>query len=105
MVLPRPDGRLPAFWEEHRQAPFPGRFRGVSIAGVELTLLDSYMAGLALRELSGGLDDDDIPTLWACIADLDKVLPVIADDYCRSYYARLRVIAGLIAPGYLPSAS
>ncbi|MFJ9721502.1 hypothetical protein ACIRP3_02025 [Streptomyces sp. NPDC101209] len=104
MVLPQLDSRLPPLWEEHRQAPFPGRFRGVSIAGVELVLLDSYVAGLALRELSGGLDDDDIPTLWMCITDLEKVLPLIADDYCRSYYARLRVITDIIAPGYLPSA-
>ncbi|MFF8355376.1 hypothetical protein ACF063_18130 [Streptomyces chartreusis] len=98
------DVRLPPLWEEHRQAPFPGRFRGVNIAGVELILLDSYVAGLALSELSGGLDDDDIPTLWACITDLDKILPLIGDEYCRSYYARLRAIAGYIAQGYLPSA-
>ncbi|MEV6105151.1 hypothetical protein AB0M28_10605 [Streptomyces sp. NPDC051940] len=97
--------RLRPLWEEHRQAPFPGRFRGVDIAGVELVLLDSGVAGLVMGELSGGLNGDEVATLWACITDLDKILPLIDDEYCRNYYARLRILAGLVAPGYMPRAT
>ncbi|MDG4859055.1 hypothetical protein P8605_12970 [Streptomyces sp. T-3] len=104
MGNPDVNDRLRPLWEEHRQAPFPGRFRGVNLAGVELVLLDSGVAGLVMEELGGGLNDDEVAILWVCITDLDKVLPLIDDEYCRNYYARLRVLAGLIAPGYVPSA-
>ncbi|MFE7835797.1 hypothetical protein [Streptomyces sp. NPDC057474] len=104
MGKPDLNDRLRPLWEEHRRAPFPGRFRGVDIAGVELVLLDSSVAGLVMGELSGGLDHDEVAILWACITDLDKVLPLIDDEYCRDYYARLRVLAELVAPRYIPSA-
>lgn len=104
MGKPDLNDRLRPLWEKHRYAPFPGRFRGVNIAGVELVLLDSGVASLVMGELSGGLNDDEVAILWACITDLDKILPLIDDEYCRDYYARLRVLAGLVAPGYVPSA-
>ncbi|MCM1977051.1 MULTISPECIES: hypothetical protein [Streptomyces] len=104
MGKPDLNDRLCSLWEAHRRAPFPGGFRGVDVAGVELILLDSSVAGLVMQELRGGLGDDDVAILWACITDLDKVLPLIDDEYCRDYYARLRVLAELVAPRYTPSA-
>ncbi|MFV6026875.1 hypothetical protein [Streptomyces sp. NPDC056264] len=100
-----PEDVLALLWEEHRRAPYPDGFRGVDVEGVELILLDADVAGLVLRELDGGLDDDGIATLWACLADLDRVVPVINSAYCASYFAKLRRLARLAAARYLPAAT
>ncbi|MFJ8437158.1 hypothetical protein ACIQ9P_38290 [Kitasatospora sp. NPDC094019] len=99
------EDRLARLWEEHRRALYPDSFRGIDIEGVELILLDSGVAGLVRRELDGGLDDSGVATLWACIADLDKVVPLIDSEYCASYFARLRTIAKLGAARHLPTAT
>ncbi|WP_405015190.1 hypothetical protein [Kitasatospora sp. NBC_01539] len=78
----QPEERLARLWEEHRRALYPDSFRGVDIEGVELILLDADVAGLVQRELNGGLDDHGIAILWACIADLDKIVPLINSEYC-----------------------
>ncbi|WP_189935201.1 hypothetical protein [Streptomyces aurantiogriseus] len=98
------DGRLSQLWEEHMRALFPAGFRGVDFEGVDLILLDADVAALVQRELDGGLGDEGVAILWACIARLDKILPLIGDDYCTSYYARLRMMAGIVAARYMPSA-
>lgn len=98
------DDRLSHLWEEHMRATFPARLRGVDFDGVDLVLLDADVAGLVHRELDGGLDDDAVTVLRACIARLDKVLPLIGDEYCTSYYRNLRTMAGVTAARHLPSA-
>ncbi|WP_211363023.1 hypothetical protein [Streptomyces phaeoluteigriseus] len=98
----RQDHRLPQLWEEHLRAPFPAGFRGADLAGVDLVLLDAHAAGLVQRELRGGLDEEGVAILWACIAGLDKVLPLIGHDGRASYYARLRTMAGVTAARYTP---
>ncbi|MFI1091169.1 hypothetical protein [Streptomyces sp. NPDC020917] len=100
-----PGRRLIELWEEHRHAPYPPGFRGVNIAGVELVLVDADVAGVVIRELAGGLDADDIAILWACVAGLDKVVPLIEDEYCAAYFARLRTLARHTAARHVPSAS
>ncbi|MFB7239898.1 hypothetical protein ACFCXK_34585 [Streptomyces sp. NPDC056269] len=100
-----PEDVLALLWEEHRRAPYPDGFRGVDVEGVELILLDADVAGLVLRELDGGLDDDGVATLWACLADLDRVVPVINSAYCASYFAKLRTLARIAAARYLPAAT
>ncbi|GJF32710.1 hypothetical protein KNE206_54100 [Kitasatospora sp. NE20-6] len=97
--------RLARLWEEHRHALYPDSFRGVDIEGVELILLDADVAGLVRRELNGGLDDHGIAVLWACIADLDKIVPLINSEYCASYFARLRTMAKLAAARSIPTAT
>ncbi|MFJ8747167.1 hypothetical protein ACIRL2_48485 [Embleya sp. NPDC127516] len=77
----------------------------MDIAGVELILLDADVAGLVSRELSGGLDGDGIAVLWACIADLDKIVPLLNEEYCASYFSKLRTIANLAVARYLPTAT
>jgi hypothetical protein len=101
----QPENRLARLWEEHRRALFPTSFRGVDIEGVELILLDADVAGLVQRELNGGLDNNGIATLWACIADLDKIVPLINEEYCASYFTRLRTVAKLTAARYIPTAT
>ncbi|MFD7451568.1 hypothetical protein [Kitasatospora sp. NPDC059827] len=105
MSRAQPEDRLARLWEEHRCALYPDSFRGVDIEGVELILLDADVAGLVRRELDGGLDNSGIAMLWACIADLDKVVPLINSEYCASYFARLRTLARLAAARHIPTAT
>ncbi|MGW0858539.1 hypothetical protein [Streptomyces sp. NPDC002690] len=93
----QPAGALTGLWEEHLRAPFPDGFRGVDLAGVDLVLLDADVAGLVGRELKGGLDGTGIASLWGCIADLDE-------EYCASYFTKLRTMAGVVASLHTPTA-
>ncbi|MFI1223792.1 MULTISPECIES: hypothetical protein [unclassified Streptomyces] len=100
-----PEDRLARLWEEHRRALYPDSFRGIDVEGVELVVLDADVVGLVQRELNGRLDDGGIAHLWACIADLDKVVTVINSEYCASYFARLRTMAKLAAARSVPTAT
>ncbi|MYV78098.1 hypothetical protein GT352_29830 [Streptomyces sp. SID1046] len=100
-----PEGGLAQLWDEHLRALFPEGFRGVDFDGVDLVLLDADVAGLVLRELKGGLDDSGIAYLWGCIADLDKIVPLINEEYCASYFTKLRAIAQVAAAPYIPTAT
>ncbi|MEJ8640913.1 hypothetical protein WKI68_04475 [Streptomyces sp. MS1.HAVA.3] len=99
------EDRLARLREEHHRALFPSSFRGVGIDGVELILLDADVAGLVESELNGGLDERGIAILWECIARLDKAVPLINEEYCASYFARLRTMAGLAAARHIPAAT
>lgn len=101
----QPEDQLAGLWEEHRRALFPASFRGVDIEGVDLVLLDADVHGLVQRELNGGLDDRGIAILWACIADLEKIVPLINEEYCAAYFARLRTMAKLAAARHIPTAT
>ncbi|MFF9839121.1 hypothetical protein [Streptomyces sp. NPDC013740] len=101
----QPEDPLARLWEEHRGAPYPDGFRGVDVAGVELILLDADVAALVQRELTDALDDHGIAILWTCIADLDKVVPLINAQYCAAYFARLRTMAKLAAARHMPTAT
>ncbi|MFJ7965608.1 hypothetical protein [Streptomyces sp. NPDC096324] len=101
----QPEGDLARLWEDHLHAPFPDGFRGVDFDGVDLVLLDADIAGLVRRELKGGLDDSGIACLWGCIADLDKIVPLINEEYCASYFTKLRTMAQVAAAPYIPTAT
>ncbi|MPY34122.1 hypothetical protein FNH09_23590 [Streptomyces adustus] len=92
-------------WEAHLRAPFPESFRGVDLDGVDLVLLDADVAGLVLRELGGTLDGHWIAVLWARIAELGKVVPLIEEEYCVSYFTGLAELARLAAARHLPAAT
>ncbi|MFJ2753188.1 hypothetical protein [Streptomyces sp. NPDC087297] len=98
------EGGLTGLWEDHLRALFPDGFRGVDFDGVDLALLDADVAGLVQRELKGGLDDSGIAYLWGCIAALDKIVPLINEEYCAAYFARLRTMAQVAAEPYIPTA-
>ncbi|MEV0988381.1 hypothetical protein [Streptomyces sp. NPDC049949] len=100
----QPERVLTRLWEEHIRAPFPDGFRGVDFDGVDLVLLDADTAGFVLSELKRGLDDSGIAGLWGCIADLDKVVPLINEEYCASYFAKLRTMARTAAERHVPAA-
>lgn len=101
----QPDRGLARLWEDHLRAPFPDGFRGVDFDGVDLVLLDADVAGLVQRELKGGLDDDGIAHLWGCIADLDRIVPLINEEYCASYFTKLRTVAQVAAAAHTPAAT
>ncbi|WP_206310072.1 hypothetical protein [Streptomyces sp. A0592] len=71
---------------------------------MELILLDADVAGLLHTELTKGLDGHRTAVLWACIAALDKAVPLIDEEYCAAYFARLRTLAGLAAARHIPAA-
>ncbi|PJN01573.1 hypothetical protein CG740_20005 [Streptomyces sp. CB01201] len=96
---------LARLWEDHLRALFPDGFRGVDFDGVDLVLLDAEVAGFVQRELKGGLDGTDIAGLWGCIADLDKIVPLINEEYCASYFAHLRTMAHVAAAPYVANAT
>ncbi|MFF7258678.1 hypothetical protein ACFZCL_00070 [Streptomyces sp. NPDC008159] len=102
---PRSDERLARLWEEHMSAPFPAGWRGTDIAGLDLVLVDADVAGLVRTELDGGIDDADVATLWARAAVLDKIVPLIDEEYCAAYFARLRAMARLAAAPHVPAAT
>ncbi|MFI8962146.1 hypothetical protein ACIGO8_08525 [Streptomyces sp. NPDC053493] len=99
-----PGDRLADMWREHLRAPYPDGFRGRDIAGVELILLDADTAGLVLRELERGLDDDGVAALASCLADLDTVVPLIDEAYGAAYFTKLRAMAAFAAARHLPPA-
>ncbi|WP_242584802.1 hypothetical protein [Streptomyces sp. MST-110588] len=101
----QPEGQLARLWEDHLRAPFPDGFRGVDFDGADLVLLDADVAGLVQRELKGGLDDSGIAYLRGCIADLDKIIPLINEEYCTSYFTKLRTMAQAAAAPYIPTVS
>lgn len=100
----QPLGGLARLWRDHLRTLFPDGFRGVDFDGVDLVLLDADVAGLVHRELNGGLNDRGIASLWGCIADLDKIVPLINEEYCASYFRKLRTMAQLAASPYIPTA-
>ncbi|MGW5641111.1 hypothetical protein [Streptomyces sp. NPDC003832] len=101
----QPQGGLAHLWEDHLRALFPDGFRGVDFDGVDLVLLDADVAGLVQKELNGGLDDLGIANLWACITDLDKIVPLINEEYCASYFTKLRTMAQAAVAPYIPTAT
>ncbi|MEU4729657.1 hypothetical protein [Streptomyces sp. NPDC023588] len=101
----QPEGGLARLWEDHLRALFPDGFRGVDFDGVDLVLLDADVAGLVQSELKGGLDGSGIAYLWGCIADLDKIVPLINEEYCASYFTKLRTMAQVAAARYIPTAT
>ncbi|MGV9313619.1 hypothetical protein ACWDR0_15730 [Streptomyces sp. NPDC003691] len=101
----RAGGGLARLWQDHLAAPFPGGFRGVDVDGVDLVLLDADVAGLVRREAEGGLDGPGIARLRYCIADLDRIVPLLDEEYCASYFVGLRAMALTAAARHIPTAT
>ncbi|WP_377271675.1 hypothetical protein [Peterkaempfera sp. SMS 1(5)a] len=84
-------------WKEHMRADFPARLRGEELAGVDVVLLDTYIAGYVSTWLGnrGSLDEGRRQILCDCIADLDRVLPLLTEAQEVRYYEQLRELAVL----------
>jgi len=89
--------QLMQLWMEHREAEFPGGFRGRDIADEDLVLLDADVAGCVSWAVAGPLDDQRLRTLRRGIERLAVVLPLIDDRYAVEYLTRLRDLAVLAA--------
>lgn len=84
-----------SLWKEHMRADFPARLRGEELAGVDMVMLDADIAGCVVtwRLDRGHLDEERHQVLLRCIADLDKVLPLLTESSEVQYYKRLRELA------------
>jgi hypothetical protein len=84
-------------WRAHRSAAFPGRLRGVDVAGVDVGLLDATVAGCVESWLSAGGEIDDLrwDVLAAAERDLERVLARVRGDEAV-YVRRLLEITVLI---------
>ncbi|MER5917864.1 hypothetical protein ABT124_48195 [Streptomyces sp. NPDC001982] len=78
-------------WQERLEAEFPARRRGAELAGNDMVMLDADIAGCVTtwRNNSGSLDTGRHRIVRHCIADLDKVLPLLTDERELRYYERL----------------
>jgi len=86
-------------WRDHLRAAFPAGLRGAERAGVDLVLLDAYVAGCVSTWLNNGgaLDTDRHRILRDCIADLDQVLPLLDEADGLRYFQHLRGPAQLVS--------
>lgn len=87
-------GRL---WDAHLRADFPPYLRGAELLGIDMVLLDAEVAGCVSSWLHGrGHLDEERRRILACsVADLNNVLPILADHQvgAYAYYGRLRAMA------------
>lgn len=91
-------GQLSCLWAEHRSALFPGRLRGLDVAGVDMVMLDGDIAGCISSLLStDSLDQRRRAILKRSIRDLQSVLPLLTVENELAYYDRLRAMAELAA--------
>ncbi|MER5435254.1 hypothetical protein [Streptomyces sp. NPDC002588] len=79
-------------FQEHLSALFPSALRGTEAAGVDLVLLDAHIAGcVSVWQNNGGtLDAERQRILHRCLADLERVLPLLTDAEGIRYFERLR---------------
>ncbi|MEV6448106.1 hypothetical protein [Amycolatopsis sp. NPDC051716] len=83
-------------FEAHREAPFPSRWRGADVEGIDMVMLDATAAGgvSAWLERQGLLDDRGFAVLAECEQRLVRVIPEL-DAHGRDYYQRLLDMAVL----------
>ena len=76
--------------EAHREAPFPSRWRGADLGGIDLVMLAADPAGCVSGwlEQHGFLDDRRWNVLAECEQRLIRVIPEL-DASGREYYQRL----------------
>ncbi|MEU0790678.1 hypothetical protein ABZ342_11470 [Amycolatopsis sp. NPDC005961] len=86
-----------ALFEAHRKAPFPSRWRGADVGGIDMVMLDANPAGCvsAWLEQQGLLDDRRWNVLAECEQRLIRVIPELDADG-REYYRRLLDMTALV---------
>ncbi|MFD7659546.1 hypothetical protein ACFV4N_36685 [Actinosynnema sp. NPDC059797] len=88
--------RLSLLWEEHVRAPFPPHLRGRDVAGEDVVVLDSDIAGCASSALSGHLDERRRRVVARRLVAVEEVLRSIDGDGAVEYCERLREMAVLV---------
>jgi hypothetical protein len=87
-------------YKEHLNAPFPDNYRGVSVNGIELVLLDTEMAGcinsyFGKNGTLNKLKSEKQEVLSKCRNDLSIVVKGL-DGYAKVYFQRLKQLADFI---------
>ncbi|WP_369355634.1 hypothetical protein [Streptomyces sp. cg2] len=84
-------------WQEFRVAAFPGRLRGVELAGEDIVLLDANLAGCVSTWVNNGgfLDAWRLGILRERLTILEEALPQITDTEGLDYYKRLHHMSKL----------
>jgi hypothetical protein len=84
-------------WRDHVADDFPPECRGAEIDGVDLVLLDSFIAGCVDTFLANDRDLDQRRTAVLRLSLRDAALAVRTLDGAASlYYARLELLAALV---------
>src|SRR5437016_12517320 len=88
---------IESLWREHLSAPFPKGAAGLEVAGICVTLLDSFTAGCiqTFLESDGALDRERVGILDSCRRDLTAVVPQLK-GYAKEYFARLEILADMV---------
>ena len=78
---------------EHETTNFPDGFRGVSVAGVDLVMLDADVAGLVQTYAEHGmLGHAQRMILTGCAAEAGRVVPLLPPE-ARAYFAQVERLA------------
>lgn len=90
-------GAVAVLWEAHLGGAFPGRLRGADVAGVDMVLLDTDVAGCVGTWLhdGGAIDDGRRDILLGCERELQRVGRELS-GYEAAYYGRLLAMTALI---------
>ena len=89
-------------WNEHRRKAFPEGCGGKDIQGIDLTLIDAYVAGCVHTFIVNGhqskyrLDEPEIAILGKCYRDLAIIQPFLPSEEVKEYFTGLETMAGLI---------
>ncbi len=83
-----------SLWQVHREAGWP-KFTDPNEG--ELMTLDTVISGCVTyySESEDGLDPQRVEMLESCLADLNGLLPELADE-AGQYFERLRTLATLL---------
>jgi hypothetical protein len=83
-------------WQEHRAAPFPKRFAGKDVNGIDFIMLDTNIAGCIDTYLERGtLNLYQAAMLGLSYRDTSYVIPILNDEGA-AYFWRLERLAELV---------
>ena len=85
---------IKGMWDEWKTIPFPSAYAGQEVAGICVTLLDSYAAGCIHTFIlnKGRLDDWRVSVLKNCKQELEVVV-LNLDGGARAYFKNLLMMA------------
>src|ERR1041385_3783852 len=88
---------IETLWREQGKAPFPRGVAGTEVAGICVSMLDTFTAGSISCFLGSGgkLDRERIDILASCSQDLAVIVPLMTGD-AKEYFARLERLAKMV---------
>ncbi|MFI0939876.1 hypothetical protein [Streptomyces sp. NPDC021020] len=95
-----PDEKVDALAQmmaEHMARPFPPGFRGLSVEGWDMVMLDSDAYAYAACVQEDLLGEQAHARLARLTSAFGKVLPAIDDEYAATYYTHLHTMVVLSA--------